>query len=325
MADFSQLTAHYWAPIRPLLDEPGVADICIDRHDFVYTSGKGGYREWPDAVWKSEADLRAAVANLASTVNKNTLDAEHPILDTRLPDGSRVNASIPPLSANTQVTIRVARPVTFTLEQLAEGGMFDAAMRGYFLRALEERRNIVISGSTNSGKTTLLRAFGLQLVDRERFYIVEDTAELRLPIRRGVVHEVSANNRASLSMEDSLRAALRSAPDRMFVGEIRTSSALQTYLEVLEVGFTGALTTLHARSAIGAVQRCESLLHRTGMFGDYEAYAALVRANIDTLIHCERCEDGRYRVTQVVEVEEGGAFVSLFTWSGDGWRKHLAH
>jgi pilus assembly protein CpaF len=313
---FDALTAHYWHPIRALLERPDIADIFIDRFDRIYTSGAAGYEDHPGA-WSSDAELTAAIAALATAVNASPLNDAHPILDTRLPDGSRVNASVPPISPHAQATIRVARPVRYTLDELCALGMMSVPMRDYLLQIVERRANFVVSGATNSGKTTLLRALLTRAAAAERLYVVEDTAELHLHAPRGVRHELTAGNRAQLSMTDSLHAALRSAPDRLVVGEIRSEKPLQAFLEMLEAGFRGGAATLHATSAEGALLRMESLLQRLGLFGSAEPYVRMVRTNIDVVVHCARV--GRYyRVVEIAEIEDYQT-VPVARWAGEGW------
>lgn len=307
------LIAHYWKPIASLLATDGVNDICIDRFDRIYYT-KDGAKFDSDATWSSEAEFRAAANLLVTNVNGVPLTDEHPVADARFEDGSRLSVHIPPLTACTVAAIRVMRPRLFTMEELT-GTMFPAAMLPWLRRMISGPHALLISGIPGSGKTALLRALLSEVCQSDRLFVIEDTAELQLPLRFGVAHEVSAGNKAKLTLADSIRSSLRFAPDGIVVGELRSEQAMLAYIEAHEAGFR-VCGTLHANSAVGAMPRMVSRLARLGLFNSMEPYEYLVYRNVSGVVHCARDpKDGRPRVVEVCELRDGRPYV---LWAYDG-------
>jgi pilus assembly protein CpaF len=312
VASIQLLTEHYWSPIAELLAKPEVNDIFVDRFDRVYYSALGAYHDVP-MRWPDEAALRAAVDTLANQVNGTPLGADRYVLDSRFDDGSRVTVNVPPLVQNTTVTIRVARSRPYRLAEL-DGAMFPPDL-GQYLMALAHApaASVLISGATGSAKTTLLRAIVLERSGLDRFFVIEDTKELRVDLGRSVQHEIPTANKAGHEMTDSIRASLRAAPDRLIVGEIRSPSAVQAMLEGFEAGVPVVMTTIHARSASYALQRAESLLARTGLFSLADSYRQLVLDNVTHVLHCALCPDGVRRLVEVGVVRDRRLWM-LWKW-----------
>jgi pilus assembly protein CpaF len=300
------LLAHYLSPIAALLGDETIADIFVDRFDYVYVSRGGRFVAHPECHWGSEDELRASITQIALKANGHVLDEAKPLLDARLPDGSRVSACVPPVSPHAALTIRVARSKQFSLEELVELGMLPTDLAAALVDALDAYANIFISGATDSGKTTLQRALLMRKLDVDRFFVVEDTKELKLDFKYAICHEVTRNNKAGLTMQDSIRAALRNAPTRIVVGEIRDTDALGSFLETLEAGFRGGIVTMHAGSAEDTLHRAEMIVMRRGGMVVPEAVRSMVRRSIDYLAWCEKSKlDGKRRLREFAAVEKG--------------------
>lgn len=299
-----QLLEHYWKPVADLIANDEIADICIDRFDKILVSQRGTYKNTGFA-WASEEAFRAAVDLLIQQTNGARLDATSPRADARFDDGTRstrITVQIPPLTPHTVAVIRIHRSRDFTLADLA-GHMFPAEMRAWFDHLLDTHKSVLISGATDSGKTTLLRALLLSRIN-ERMIVVEDTQELRLPLRNGVTNEVTRDNAAKHRMEHSIEGALRLAPQRIVVGELRTGEAMMAFIEAAESGFRGVCATVHASSALGTLTRIETKLARMGIFTTPSAYETLVRSTVDAVIHCAMTRDGERRVVEAVQLQE---------------------
>lgn len=284
MAIPAELIAHYWRPIAPLLAQPVLSDIRIVRHDLVWVRDGDGLHA-TDCGWASPAEFENALMHLARMTGKE-LSERLPTIDAMLPDGSRVNASIPPRSRHAQATIRVLRTQDIHLSQLAER-MIAPPMMSVVRAAIAARLNILISGETSSGKTTVMRALLRECGQAEAIFIIEDTAELGVELPCAIYHETPFNAEANYDPSvESIYSALRSAPDRVFVGEIRRASQLLAYLRVLATGFRGCMTTLHASPGPGVIDRGEEMLMERISFADPAGYRRLFLNHIDLLIHC---------------------------------------
>ncbi|MGE0706128.1 MAG: ATPase, T2SS/T4P/T4SS family [Vicinamibacterales bacterium] len=284
MAVPAELIAHYWAPIKPLLEQPVMSDIRINRFDQVWVRDGDGLHA-TDCRWPSQAEFANALMHLARTTGKE-LSEKTPSLDAMLPDGSRVNAAIPPRARYAQATIRVLRTQHIDLNQLA-GRMIAQPMMQVVRAALAARLNIIISGETSSGKTTVMRALLRECGVGEAIFIIEDTAELGVDLPCAIYHETPFDWETQTDPSvDSIYSALRSAPDRVFVGEIRRSSQLAAYLRVLSTGFRGCMTSLHATPGQGVIDRGEEMLMERISFADPAGYRRMMLNHVDLLIHC---------------------------------------
>ena len=312
------LLAHYLTPINTLLGDQSVNDIFIDRFDRVYVSRNGRF-DHVDAAWPSEAALTNAINQIAIESVRVPLGPGNPVLDARLADGSRVAALVSPLVAHTSATIRVARSRAFSLDELLQYGMLSHDMASVLRGAVSSYANIIVSGSTDSGKTTLLRALLAPAISNDRVFVVEDTRELRLSPPRGVELEVARHNDAKLTMRDAIKSALRNAPTRIVVGEIRDDQALNAYLELLEAGFRGGITTLHAGSAQDTLFRAEMMLMRAGQAPSLDVARSIVRRALSWVVYCEKSKtDGRRRVVELAAIHDGESHV-LWSWNGVTW------
>jgi pilus assembly protein CpaF len=290
-------------PLEELLADPDVEEVMVNGPDAVYVE-RGGRVEPTDVVFEDEESLRDAIERILAPLGRR-VDELSPMADARLADGSRVNVVIPPLAVDgPAVSIRrfsAARPDP---EALVELGTLDEDQRERLELAVRERRSILISGGTGSGKTTLLNALSRYVSAAERVVTIEDAAELRLQqphVVRLESRPASIEGRGEVTIRDLLRNALRMRPDRIVIGEVRGPEALDL-LTALNTGHRGALSTVHANSPRDALRRLETLALMAGLGLPHEAIARQVEAGLDLLVHLERVEGGRRRVTGIEEV-----------------------
>lgn len=290
-------------PLEDLLADPSVEEVMVNGPHRVYVE-RGGRIEEVEARFADEEELRNAIERILAPLGRR-IDELSPMVDARLADGSRVNAVIPPLAVDgPALSIRrfgAARPGPRELLAL---GTLSAAQLARLERAVGERLSILVSGGTGSGKTTLLNALSGFVAPGERLVTIEDAAELRLQRRHVVRLEgrpAGVEGRGEVTIRDLLRNALRMRPDRIVIGEVRGTEALDL-LTALNTGHRGALSTVHANSPADALARLETLALMAGLGLPHAAIAAQVRAGIDLVVHVERRADGARRVTEIAEV-----------------------
>ena len=290
-------------PLQPLFDRDDVADILVVAPDKVFVERNGTLEEAP-VRFRDTGHLLHVIQRIVRRANRR-IDERSPMVDARLPDGSRVNAIIPPLAVDgPQLSIRrfPARPLT--LERLVELGSLPASTASLLGAAVAGRLNIVFSGGAGAGKTTLLNAASAALGARERVITIEDTAELRLRGSHVVRLETRAANVegvGAVEPRDLLRNALRMRPDRIIVGECRGAEA-SDMLQAMNTGHDGSMTTLHANSAHDAMFRLEAMLAMGGSETPVRVLRDYVASAIDLVVHLARLPDGRRVVSEVAEV-----------------------
>jgi pilus assembly protein CpaF len=242
------------------------------------------------------------------------IDLASPLVDGRLPDGSRVHAVIPPISlVGPVLTIRRFGQRALAPEDLVRNGTLPPDAMAYLVRAVRERRSVLVSGGTSSGKTTTLNALAFAVGDRERIVTIEDAAELRLPQPNVVALETrapSVEGSGAVDVRALLRAALRMRPDRIVVGEVRGGEALDM-LQAMNTGHRGSLTTAHANGAPHALMRIETMALMGGVDLPLEAIREQIRRGIDVVVHQERDPAGVRRVVEIAELspERGDPYV----------------
>jgi pilus assembly protein CpaF len=290
-------------PLEDLLADPGVEEVMVNGPDCVYVE-RGGRIEPAEVTFADEEELRNAIERILAPLGRR-IDELSPMVDARLPDGSRVNVVIPPLAVDgPALSIRrfgARRPGP---RELVELGTLDGAQLELLEGAVAGRRSVLISGGTGSGKTTLLNALSGFIGAGERVVTIEDAAELRLRQRHVVRLEsrpAGVEGRGEVTIRDLLRNALRMRPDRIVIGEVRGAEALDL-LTALNTGHEGALSTVHANSPADALGRLETLALMAGLGLPHEAIAAQVRRGIDLVVQLERRPDGRRRVVEIAAV-----------------------
>ena len=300
---FSASLQYFLAPIRDLLDEPDVTEVMVNGPAEVFVE-RGGRLFSTDRSFPSDDALRSAVHNIAQYVGRE-INADQPILDARLPDGSRVHVVIPPSSRRgVCLTIRKFRQDTLTLADFVRLGSLSEMAAEFLEIAVRLRKNILVAGGTGTGKTTFLNGLSVAIPSDERIIVIEDSSELRLAQPHTVYLEAQtadAAGRGAVTIRQLFMASLRMRPDRIIVGEVRGGEALDMLQSMLS-GHSGSLTTVHASTPRDALVRLETL----SLMSDIELPVYVARAQAASAIHLvvqlsRSSEDGRRRVTKITE------------------------
>ena len=290
-------------PLAPLLRDERVSEVMVNGSRGVWVERDGKLEETAIAFGDDE-EILLIIERLVAPLGRR-IDLANPLVDARLPDGSRVHAAIPPISlAGPVLTIRrfSARPLD--PDDLIRLGTADRTTIDALVGAVRARRSILVAGGTSSGKTTTLNALAFAIGERERIVTIEDAAELRLPQRNVVSLETrspSVEGTGAVDVRALLRAALRMRPDRIVVGEVRGAEALDM-LQAMNTGHRGSLTTVHANGPYEALLRLETMTLMADVELPLAAVREQIRRGIDLVVHQERTSDGRRRITSVVEM-----------------------
>jgi len=289
-------------PIEGLIKDPSVSEIMVNGPSSVFIERDGQIEPVP-GVSIAEKSLQVAVRNIARALG-DEISEEKPLLDSRLPDGSRVAAVMPPCSVGgTTLTIRKFHARFFTAEELVRAGSLSPGLRDCFRDSVEKHRNILISGGTSSGKTTLLTALAEFISDADRVVLIEDTSEVQICKPNLVRFEARREQPGipAVTIRDLLRATLRHRPDRILVGEVRGGEAFDL-LQALNTGHSGTLSTIHANSAVQALSRFTSCVLQSGVELPYQAIRANIGDAVHLVIHLER-RNGRRIVAEALRLE----------------------
>lgn len=293
----------FLAPVKEYLEDDSVSEILINGPSQVYIERRGKLEEVP-AKFVSEPALRAAAANIAKSVGR-VLDEMHPRLDARLPDGSRVHAVIPPLSrVGTAIAIRKFKKDTLTIDRMLEFGSLDESMCRLIRALVLLHKNVIVSGATSSGKTSVLNVLSSFVPDDERIIVIEDASELQLQQRHVVPFETrkaDKNGQGEVTIRDLIHSALRLRPDRIVIGEIRGGESLDL-LQALNTGHSGSMSTIHANSPLDCLRRIETCALLSGIEIPLAALRSQVASAIDVVIHTARLTDGSRKVVSIAEV-----------------------
>lgn len=303
MDDVNSFLTLFLSPVAAYLADDTVSEILINGPERVYVERKGRLEEVP-ARFVSEPALKAAAANIAKSVGR-ILDEMHPRLDARLPDGSRVHAVIPPLSRlGTVIAIRKFKKDTLTIERMQAFGSVDERARRLIRALVLLHKNVIVSGATSSGKTSVLNALSSFIPDNERVLVIEDASELQLQQRHIVPFETrkaDKNGQGEVTIRDLIHSALRLRPDRIVIGEIRGGEALDL-LQALNTGHAGSMSTIHANSPLDALSRIETCALLSGIDIPLSALRAQVASAIGAVVHTARLSDGSRKVVSIAEV-----------------------
>lgn len=302
-AVFEASLRYFLSPIGPFLDDPTITEVMVNGHRQIFIERQGQI-EATDANFPSEDALRSAVNNLAQSVGRDIGD-RHPVLDARLPDGSRVHAIIPPSSrGGTCVTIRKFSRNPLTLEDLMRFGSLTESAREFLEICVRLRKNVIISGGSGTGKTSMLGALSRAIPETERIIVIEDTSELRLHQQHSIYLEAQPKTKKHLTNLDVralFKSSLRMRPDRIIVGEVRGGEALDLIQSMIS-GHEGSLSTVHASSAIDALVRLETLSLMSEIEIPVYVARSQVASAIDVIVQLTRSnEDGRRRVKSISE------------------------
>ncbi len=309
--------------LEPLLRDTSVSDILVNGSRTTYVERRGKLELTP-LRFRNNAHVLHVAQRIASSVGRR-VDESSPMLDARLADGSRVNVVIPPLSLRGPcISIRKFSKAMMDLTKFTEVGTVSAELAHALEIAARCRLNILISGGTGSGKTTLMNALSLMIDPGERIITIEDAAELQLQQPHVIQLETRPPNiegSGAIAQRDLVRNALRMRPDRIIVGEVRGSEAFDM-MQAMNTGHNGSMSTIHSNSARDALARVESMIMMANVNIPPRAIRAQIASAIDLVVHTERMRDGVRRVTEVVQVvgmeEEILSLGSLFTYRYKG-------
>jgi pilus assembly protein CpaF len=291
-------------PLERLLADDSVTEIMVNGPYDVWVERQGRLYE-TTVRFTDESHLRRIINKIVAQVGRR-VDESSPMVDARLPDGSRVNALIPPLSlSGPLLTIRKFSKKRLDMNDLIRLGTLSTETVEFLQRCILAELNILISGGTGSGKTTLLNALSTAIPDTERIVTIEDAAELRLNQRHVLRLEARPKNiegEGEIPIRELVRNSLRMRPDRIIVGEVRGAEALDM-LQAMNTGHDGSLSTVHANTCRDALARVETMVLMAGYDLPVRAIRQQVASAIDLIIHLERLEDGGRRVTAITEVQ----------------------
>jgi pilus assembly protein CpaF len=310
-------------PLEPLLADSTVSDILVNGPHQIYVE-RSGKLQRTAVAFHDDAHLLNIIDRIVSKVGRR-IDESVPMVDARLQDGSRVNAIIPPLAIDGPIlSIRRFGKDALTMDDLVRLGSVSESIVKVLKAVVLARLNVMISGGTGSGKTTLLNVMSSFIPENERIITIEDSAELQLRqphVVRLETRQVNVEGRGQITQRDLVRNSLRMRPDRIVVGEVRGAEALDM-LQAMNTGHDGSLTTVHANSSRDALSRIETMVAMSGVQFPIAALRAQIAAAIDVIIHVERQEDGRRRVTSIQEINgmegETVTMSEIFTFARSG-------
>ncbi|MDI6874740.1 CpaF family protein [Candidatus Solincola sp.] len=296
-------------PLESLMRDEEITEIMVNGPHRIYVE-RNGVLLPSQVVLQGDEEVYRIIDRIIGPLGLH-VDEASPYVDARLPDGSRVNVILPPLSLlGPVITIRKFRSLPFTLQELVEGGTIGEWEAAFLAAAVMDRKNVVISGGAGSGKTTLLNTLSAHIHPGERIITLEDAAELRLQQPHVVPLETRPPNlegKGEVTLRDLLRNALRMRPDRIIIGEVRGPEALDL-LQALNTGHRGSMTTIHANSPLDALSRLETMALTAGVGLPAEAVRRQIERAVDVVVHMERNAEGLRRVREiaVMEREDGG-------------------
>ncbi|MGG0669630.1 CpaF family protein [Lederbergia citrisecunda] len=313
-----------YGPLEPLIKDPTITEILINGFDEVYIE-KMGRLEMVDVAFRDDEHVRHIVDRIVAPLGRR-VDESSPMVDARLPDGSRVNAVIAPVSlSGTLVSIRKFREEPFQMEDLLGFDSLNETMARFLQGVVKGKMNTLISGGTGSGKTTILNVVAASIPHGERVITIEDSAELRLDRPNVVGMEARPANvegKGEVTIRNLVRNALRMRPDRIIVGEVRSGEAFDM-LQAMNTGHEGSLTTVHANSPADAMRRVESMVIMAGMDLPSTVIREYIVGALDIIIQATRLTDGTRKIISISEVqknEDDGTFriVEIFKFKRTG-------
>lgn len=303
MNENSSFLVLFLAPVKEYLADDQVSEILINGPSQIYIERNGKLEETP-ARFANEAQLKAAAVNIAKSVDRQ-LDEMHPDLDARLPDGSRVHATIPPISrCGTILSIRKFKKEMLTIDRLEQFGSIPHEGVLLLNAIVKLRKNTIVSGGTSSGKTSVLNALSGLIPENDRILVLEDASELQLQQKHCVYFETrkpDKNGQGEFSIRDLVIASLRLRPDRLVIGEIRGGEALDL-LQAMNTGHSGSMSTIHANSPLDALSRMETCAILSGANLPLTAIRMQVTSAINCVVHTMRLPDGSRKIVEIAEV-----------------------
>lgn len=312
-----------YGPLEPLLQDDSITEVMVNGPRWVYVERRG-LIEPTDVAFEDEAHLRRIIDRIVSPLGRR-VDESSPMVDARLPNGYRVNATIPPLALDgPALTIRKFATTPYTVQDLVANGTMTPDLLTFLKASVEARVNMVISGGTGTGKTTLLNVVSAFIPGHERIVTIEDTAELQLKrdhIVRLEYRPPNVEGQGEVTIRQLVINALRMRPDRIVVGEARGGEALDM-LQAMNTGHDGSLTTIHSNGPRDTLRRIETMVMMAGMELPLRAIREQLASAMELVVHLDRMRDGTRRVVKVAEVQgmEGDSIVmqDLFEFQQKG-------
>lgn len=323
---FEQIVAEIigFGPLQPLLEDESITEIMVNGAKNIYVERKGKLTRVP-ITFESDEHVMRIIDRIVAPLGRR-IDETSPYVDARLPDGSRVNAVIPPISlVGPTITIRLFSTVPITVEQMIEFGSITPEAMQFLKACVEARLNIVVSGGTGSGKTTLLNVLSGFIPPDERIVTIENAAELQLRQEHVVILESRPANiegQGEITIQNLVVNSLRMRPDRIVVGEIRDGAALDM-LQAMNTGHDGSMTTAHSNSPRDTIARIETMTLMAGFDLPVRAIREQIASAVDLIVHADRLKDGSRKTVSITEVSgmEGDVVVltDLFIFEQTGF------
>ena len=292
-----------YGPIQPLLDDPSISEVMVNGARAVFIERNGELFE-TEVHFEDDTQVLRIIDRMIHPLGRR-VDREHPMVDARLPDGSRVNAIIPPAAVDgPSITIRKFLQNRMTIEDLIRVGTLNEHMAEFLQACVVGRLNIVISGPTSSGKTTFLNVLTGFIPGQQRIVTIEDAVELQLKQRHVIRLETQSANvdgGGAVSTRDLVRNALRMRPDRIIVGEVRSGETLDM-IQAMNTGHHGSITTVHSNTPRDAIARMETMAMMAGLDMPLLAIRRQIASAVNLIIHISRLTDGSRKITHVTEV-----------------------
>lgn len=319
-----------YGPITPLLQDDNVTEIMVNGVDSIYIEVDGKIQKETSVSFINEKHIIRTIQRIVQPLGR-TIDSANPMVDARLRDGSRLNAIIPPLSLRGPVlTIRKFSKNLESIDELLKKGALTNDMAIFLSSCVQSKMNILISGGTGTGKTTLLNILSSFIDEGERIITIEDAAELRLKQEHVISLETRSTNyegEGEVNIRDLVRNSLRMRPDRIIVGEVRGKEAFDM-MQAMNTGHEGSITTLHANSPQDALNRLETMILMNEMSIPVNAVRGYIENAIDIVIQIDRLTDGKRKITSISEVnglKDGNLVVKeIFGFSQKSTSKNLS-
>ena len=313
-----------YGPITPLLEDTAITEIMVNGPSDIYVEIDGKIVKDETVSFINDKHIIRTIQRIVQPLGR-TIDSANPMVDARLRDGSRLNAVIPPLSLKGPIlTIRKFNKKLESIDDLLRGGSLTVNMARFLEAAVEAKLNIIISGGTGTGKTTLLNILSGFLGEDERIITIEDAAELKLHQKHVIALETRLTNyegEGEVTIRDLVRNSLRMRPDRIIVGEVRGKEAFDM-MQAMNTGHEGSLTTLHANNPVDALNRLETMILMNEMEIPVSAVRGYIENAIDIIIQIDRLSDGKRKITSISElagIKDGDIVVKdIFTYKQKG-------